>query len=74
MSTANLLPTLPGHVHGIVGRDPWQIQCDGCGAIETPAPLVLMRTTFQDGAARVRAGDDSRRLCPDCQKAAGWVA
>lgn len=67
-------PTLPGYVHGIVGRDPWQIQCDGCGAIETPDPLVLMKTKFQSRQAAARVGADKRRLCPDCQEKAGWTA
>lgn len=68
-----LLPTLPGYVHGIVGRDPWRIQCDGCGAIETPEPLVLMRTEFAPALVRFRTGD-ARRLCPPCQESAGWLS
>ena len=61
-----LLPTLEGYLHGIIGRDPWRIQCDGCGAIEEPRPLVLMTTRFLPGS------DDPRRLCLDCQKEARW--
>ena len=62
----NLLSTLPGKVHGIVGQNPWRIQCDGCGAIEEPNPLVNMRTVFNP------VGGDRRRLCPTCQTEAGW--
>jgi hypothetical protein len=57
------LPTLPGMVHGIVGRDPWRIQCDRCGAVEEPGFLVLMRTRFN--SRRYDRGD-RRRLCVGC--------
>lgn len=61
-----LLPTLPGHVHGIVDASPWRIQCDACGAIEQPPTLVLMRTRF------VTTAPDPRRLCESCREAAGY--
>lgn len=65
-----LLPTLPGFVHGVVGRDPWRLQCDGCGAIETPDALILMDTKF---APRRNRDTDKRRLCGSCQTRAGWI-
>ena len=62
----DLAPTLPGTVHGIIGADPWRVQCDGCGTVETLEHLVLMRTRFNPVTA------DPRRLCGDCQEGAGW--
>lgn len=46
----NLLPTLPGMAHGIIGSGPWRVQCDGCGAVETLELLVLMRRTRTDAS------------------------
>jgi len=62
----NLLPTLPGYVHGIVATDPLTIQCDGCGGLETPPIAVLTQTWFNP------VSSDERRLCPDCRDRAGW--
>ena len=64
-----LLPTLDGMVRGVVGRDPWRLQCDGCGAIEEPVPLITMRTKF---APRLNRDTDKRRLCEPCSVRAGW--
>lgn len=69
-----LLPTLPGYARGIVGIAPWRIQCDGCGAIEVilhGVGLVLMRTVFLP-TLTTHGTRDPRRLCPTCQKEAGW--
>lgn len=66
------LPTLPGCIHGIVGEHPgegwggktaYDIQCDGCWAIETPGSLVVM--TFLHWKCTRTAGGGPR-LCPDC--------
>ena len=32
-----LLPTLPGTSPGIVGRDPWRVQCAKCATVVTAA-------------------------------------
>lgn len=63
-----LLPTLPGHAHGIVDREPWLIQCDGCGLREAVTTVALTTIRFA-GYANT---DDTRRLCADCRTRAGW--
>lgn len=65
--SADLLPTIPGYAHGVVGLDPTRLQCDACGAIETPDILILMQTKFYG----FRRGD-LRRLCESCAEAAGY--
>lgn len=63
-----LRPTLPGHVHGIVGIDPPEIQCDGCGRIDTGERLAMTAIRsdirFLDGSSR-------RRMCTPCWEAEG---
>lgn len=69
----DLLPTLPGYLHGIVGCNPWRLQCDGCGAVEVIGPersLVTMGTHF--APPRIYGRGDRRRLCRPCALAAGW--
>lgn len=66
---AELAPTLAGLVHGLVGRNPWVIQCDGCGRTEARVVLILCNTRFH-----INPETDSRRLCPDCQQRARWAA
>lgn len=61
-----LLPTLPGLVHGIVGCDPWVVQCDGCAATETVRVVALTSIFFNTSDA------DARRLCGGCRLRAGW--
>lgn len=71
-SPTNLLPDLPGKVHGIVSLDPPTIQCDGCGITrsrDTLAGAVLFSGIRFDGGFRAH---DSRRLCEDCRDRAGW--
>lgn len=60
-------PTLPGHVHGIIDHDPWEVQCDGCGLIETVVTLAISTIRFHRDQ-----GKDSRRLCVSCRERAGW--
>lgn len=60
-----LLPTLPGMVHGIVGRDPWVVQCDGCGGTETSEHLILA-VHYAEFNPRLYGKGDRRRLCDDC--------
>ena len=72
----NLLPSLPGRVHGIVSLDPAQVQCDRCGLIETAhegeqfGPFVMRCGILFTPSLR---GRDDRRLCADCREAR-WVA
>lgn len=63
-----ILPTLPGCVAGIVGQDPWQVQCQECGHISEHKHLIL--------AIRARelvfhpwADGTNPRLCTDCRLA-----
>lgn len=72
---AELLPTLPGMVDGIVGRDllGWTVQCSQCGTTNTdPSLLIAMR-----GKTAIRfhygAWDDGTnpRLCRDCRLGRG---
>ena len=65
--TVELLPTLPGFEYGVVGIEPTRLQCAGCGAIETPELLILMKTKFYG----YRRGD-LRRLCEGCAADAGY--
>lgn len=64
---AELRYTLPGYVHGIVGHQPWEIQCDGCGTIQTIRFLAACTIWF-----RRDTENDPRRLCPTCRDRAGW--
>lgn len=65
--TEEMLPTIPGFALGVVGIEPYRLQCGACGAIETPDVLVLMRTKFHG----YRHGD-LRRLCEACATDAGY--
>jgi hypothetical protein len=64
-------PTLPGKVDGIVGWDPLELQCRGCGAVFTgersrrAADIVLSGFHFHTCEGR-----DGKRRCPDCLAAA----
>lgn len=67
----DLLPDIPGLVHGIKGCDPYVIQCDDCGLVLTkgdrePLVIFLYRICFNP------RDDDDRRLCADCWREAGW--
>lgn len=73
----NLLPDLPGLVHGIVASDPvWVIQCDGCGRLAVGdldprgrrTTLVIQFCGIQFG----HRADDPRRMCGRCRIEAGW--
>lgn len=62
---AQLLPDLPGCAHGIKGRDPWVVQCDGCGLTIThdgrePKPTFFQRIHFD------RHDQYTQRLCQSC--------
>lgn len=66
------LPTLPGMVDGIVGRDllGWTIQCRGCGRTSTARRVHdAMREL---GAHFHKWPDDTNpRLCRDCRLTRG---
>ncbi len=61
-----LRPDLPGLVHGVVGRDPWEIQCDGCGRVDTCNPVI------SDIRFHAHRFGDERRMCKPCWIADGW--
>ena len=67
-TNAQLLPDLPGCTHGVVGRDPWVIQCDGCGLTirydgREHKAIFFRRITFYPKVP-------GRRMCEPCwQKA-----
>lgn len=69
-----VLPTLPGLVHGIVGQDPYEVQCDEClvvrsgDATQAGAQIILSGIRFN--SRRYDSGD-KRRLCREC-KAIHW--
>ena len=71
---SSLLPTLPGCVSGIVGRDPWRVQCAKCATVVTaddrPGALygVVRDLHFHH---RLPAPWDERRLCRDCRLSFG---
>lgn len=71
----NLLPDIPGFVHGIVAVDPvFVVQCDGCGRVavgELDARGARTTHVIQFSGIQFRAGDE-RRLCATCRVAAGW--
>ena len=66
-------PTLEGCVNGIIarsqderGRNVYTLQCQHCGATETPSIMVLMNFKFNP----LRDPKNGRlRLCPDCRMA-----
>jgi hypothetical protein len=72
----NLLPDLPGKVHGIVQLEPFiRIQCDGCGFIHDGEPgkaafaIITCGIVFSPRRYRAVNGQrDTRRLCRDCRK------
>lgn len=72
MSAAELLPDLPGKVHGIVSLDPPTVQCDGCGMLYRRSSLALAVLT-SGITFNPRDDSDRRRMCLDCWSAAGWV-
>ena len=74
---ADLLPDLPGRVHGLVAQDPvWVVQCDGCGRVAVGelnnrgerSTLVIQFCGNHFG----HSSEDPRRLCARCRVDAGW--
>lgn len=63
----NLLPDLPGCVHGIVSMDPPTIQCDGCGHTFSHRSIayaaILSGIVFEPSRH-----PDTRRLCRECRR------
>lgn len=66
-----LLPDLPGKIQGIVGRETneqgrevYVLQCQECGGLERPWPLVTMSFKFCPVHDKARGHD---RLCPPCR-------
>ena len=68
LSPVPLRPDLPGVVHGIVGRDPWVVQCDGCGLVQTHGWLTVAGQNICFDPE-----DTGRRLCPGCRAAERWT-
>ena len=67
-----LLPDLPGAVHGIVQMEPFvRIQCDGCGFIHDGDPgkaaIAILTSGIRFNMSAHSRGDH-RRLCADCRK------
>ena len=69
--SADLLPDVPGCVHGIVSLDPPTIQCDGCGKTYSRPGLLSWAIILSGITFDPRLGYDGGRLCRDCGKAAG---
>lgn len=67
--TPELLPTLEGFAPGVVaieapGEKPrTTLQCQDCGALETPERLVSMTFKF----VRCWANVEPKRRCPECR-------
>ena len=77
-------PTLPGKAEGIVGLDPIEIQCRGCGAVDNPdtlriardhpraVALVILLSSIHFHARPWTTGHtDNPRLCKQCRQARG---
>lgn len=64
------LPSMPGLVRGIVGRDPYEVQCDEClvvrGGDAHMKGLQIILADIRFNARRHEAGD-KRRLCRECR-------
>lgn len=63
-----LLPDVPGLVHGVKGKNPWRVQCDGCLTVFSGEWLlpVAKSAVFNN-----RSGS-SDRLCHPCWEERGW--
>ena len=83
--SGELLPSIPGYVHGIVRTedDCPAIQCDGCGRLDTHKSLnIVKRRAAVDPLVSLvissdirfwgRAQGDLDRLCPDCARSRGF--
>jgi hypothetical protein len=63
------LPTIPGMVHGIVTRDPYEVQCDEClvvrsgDAKQQGLQIILADIRFNPRLYQ----SDKRRLCRECR-------
>ena len=70
--TTNQLPTLPGHVEGIVEHTlvDWAVQCRECGRIGRGRRVLL---AILDGGIRFHQWPDGTnpRLCRDCRQTRG---
>lgn len=69
-----VLPTLPGLVHGIVSKDPYEVQCDECLVVRGGnAPRHKgLQIIFADMLFNPRRyPGDRRRLCREC-RATHW--
>lgn len=68
----DLTPTLPGYVNGIIGRDPWRIQCQDCALISEDDHLIL--ALKRHGGMIFHHGwpdGTNPRLCRACRLARG---
>lgn len=60
-----LWPTLPGRVQGIVGEDPWVVQCSDCGNTATDSKIWTL-VGMWGWKFHTCEGRDCVRRCPDC--------
>lgn len=63
-----LLPDLPGKVHGFKNDTPWTVQCDDCLTCWSGDVLIFVAKSafFNQHVPGVR-------LCEECWAARGWV-
>lgn len=76
-AVGDLLPDVPGLVHGIVSLDPPTIQCDGCGHLYVHTDggtlaVAIIRSGINYYPMRYNLPadhplHDQRRLCADCR-------
>lgn len=67
---SDVLPDLPGIVHGIKSMSPWTLQCDGCLTVlvKSDEPLIVFLRRIQFLGYR---HGDHRRMCTACWTAEG---
>lgn len=67
------LPTIKGKVHGIVGLNPPEVQCDECLVVRASSEKIGITVILVDITFSPRRYDrgDKRRLCREC-RATHW--
>jgi len=64
--SADLLPTVPGKVRGIVGLDPLRLQCGDCGVTHEQCTRSVAACIITAGFNFHTCEVDSPRRCPEC--------